>query len=136
VIGSRKDLYHAGTGQFAGYMYAEAHDPQNSRIVFMDASNTTFWGDVVKDNQLTYDYKPLDPEVNRKWWRRHLLTATGVASGSVLVIKTDVSGGMAPNEGKCSEDEAGQELYIPMNNTYTVYACKNHSERGRENGCC
>lgn len=23
VIGSRKDLYHAGTGQFAGYMYAE-----------------------------------------------------------------------------------------------------------------
>ncbi len=23
VIGSRKDLYHAGTGQFAGYLYAE-----------------------------------------------------------------------------------------------------------------
>lgn len=23
------------------------------------------WGDAVKDNQVTYDYKPLDPEVNR-----------------------------------------------------------------------
>ena len=62
----------------------------------------------------------------QKWWRRHLLTAMGVAGGSVLVIKTDVSGGMAPNEGKCSEDEQGQELYIPMNNTYTFYACRNH----------
>lgn len=126
VIGSRKDLYHAGTGEFAGYLYAEASDIQNSRYVFTDASNTTFWGDAVKDNQVTYDYKPLDPSVNRKWWRRHLLTATGVAGGSVLVIKTDVSGGMAPNEGKCSEDEQGQELFIPMNNTYTFYACRNH----------
>ena len=53
----------------------------------------------------------------QKWWRRHLLTATGVASGSVLVVKTDVSGGMAPNGGKCTADEQGQELYIPMNNT-------------------
>lgn len=64
----------------------------------------------------------------QKWWRRHLLTATGVAAGSVLVIKTDVGGGMAPNAGKCSEDEQGQELYIPMNNTYTFYACRNHGE--------
>lgn len=56
----------------------------------------------------------------QKWWRRHLLTATGVAAGSVLVIKTDVSGGMAPNEGKCSEDEQGQELFIPMNNTVSL----------------
>ena len=41
VIGSRKDLYHAGTGEFAGYLYAEASDIQNSRYVFTDASNTT-----------------------------------------------------------------------------------------------
>lgn len=25
----------------------------------------TVWGDVVKDNQVTFDYKPLDPDVNR-----------------------------------------------------------------------
>ena len=41
MIGSRKDLYHAGTGEFAGYLYAEASDIQNSRYVFTDASNTT-----------------------------------------------------------------------------------------------
>lgn len=66
------------------------------------------------------DLRPTAAFCVQKWWRRHLLTATGVAAGSVLVIKTDVSGGMAPNEGKCSEDEQGQELYIPMNNTVSL----------------
>lgn len=38
------------------------------------------------------------PRRVQKWWRRPLLTATGVAAGSVMVIKTDVQGGMPPSK--------------------------------------
>ncbi|KAL4451441.1 hypothetical protein ABPG77_009513 [Micractinium sp. CCAP 211/92] len=123
VVGSRKDLYYADSGQYAGFLYAEASDPENSRLVFTDPSNTTEWGDAIKDNQATYDYEPQDPEVNRKWWRRPLIRTSGIAAGAVLVVKTDVKGGMPPGGSDCDSGDDG-DLQVPMNNTYTVYACK------------
>lgn len=40
-----------------------------------------------------------------------------MAVGSVLVVKTDVSGGMPHGDTKCEASEEGQELIVPMNNT-------------------
>lgn len=64
--------------------------------------------------QVTYDYKPLDFEVNRKWWRRPIVRASGIAAGSALVVKTDVQGGMPPDD-TCENE--GEPIYVPMNNT-------------------
>lgn len=54
------------------------------------------------------------------------MTAKGVAAGSVMVIKTDVQGGMPPSK----ECEVGVDtlIEVPMNNTYTFYACANTRE--------
>ena len=41
VLGSRKDLYDQKTGQFSGYIYTEASDIENTRLVFTDPTNTT-----------------------------------------------------------------------------------------------
>lgn len=41
VLGSRKDMYYAGSGLYAGFMFTEAHDIENARYVFTDPTNTT-----------------------------------------------------------------------------------------------
>lgn len=57
---------------------------------------------------------PLSARPPQKWWRRPLLRTTGVAEGSVLVVKKDSQGGMPPSE-TCSDE--GEMIYMPMNNT-------------------
>lgn len=123
VVGSRKDMYYAGTGTYGGYLFAEAHDINNSKFIFTDPDNTTEWGSAVKDNQVTVDYVPAGwPEINRKWWRRPLLRNSGIAANTWVAIKTDVEGGMPPNNQECVSGE-DTDLFVPMNNTYTFYAC-------------
>ncbi|KAL4420605.1 hypothetical protein ABPG75_010287 [Micractinium tetrahymenae] len=56
-----------------------------------------------------------------KWWRRPLIRTSCIAIGAVLVVKTDIKGGMPPGGSDCDGDG---DLQVPMNNTYTVYACK------------
>ncbi len=43
----------------------------------------------------------------QKWWRRPLIRTSGIAAGAVLVVKTDVKGGMPPGGSDCDSGDDG-----------------------------
>lgn len=43
----------------------------------------------------------------QKWWRRPLIRTSGIAVGAVLVVKTDVKGGMPPGGSDCDTGDDG-----------------------------